>query len=77
MLPCSVCCLPYVDSTTDTFCFIWINYMENNRKALRGEERMQPEHVEYFAADNLNCFLNDYGITLIDKADGSDSTQRE
>ena len=51
--------------------------MENNRKALRGEERMQPEHVEYFAADNLNCFLNDYGITLIDKADGSDSTQRE
>ena len=38
-------------------------------KALRGEEHMQPELFEHFAADNHNCFLNDCSITLIDKTD--------
>ena len=38
---------------------------------------MQPELFEHFAVGNHNCFLNDCKITLIDKADGSDSTKRE
>ena len=38
---------------------------------------MQPERFENFAADNHNCFLIDFSITLIDKIDGSDHTIRE
>ena len=38
---------------------------------------MQPELFEHFAADNHNCFLNDYSITLIDKTDSLDPTRRE
>ena len=29
------------------------------------------------AADNHNCFLNDYSITLTDKTDSSDPTRKE
>ena len=72
-----VCVLQYVGSTTDKFRFRWNNYKENDRKALRGEEHMQPEPFEHFAADIRNCFLTDCSITLIDKTDGSDPTRRE
>ena len=72
-----VCVLQYVDSTTDKFRFRWNNYKENDRKALRGEEHMQLELFEHFAADNHNCFFPDCSITLIDKTDGSDPTRRE
>ena len=77
LLSCKVCGLQYVGSTTDKFCLRWNNYKENDRKALRGEEHMQPQLFENFAADNLNCFLTDCSITLIDKTHGSDPTRRE
>ena len=77
LLSCKVCGLQYVGSTTDKFRFRWNNYKENDRKALRGEEHMQPELFEHFAADNHSCFLTDCSITLIDKTDGSDPTRRE
>ena len=77
LLSCKVCGLQYVGSTTDKFRFRWNNYKENDRKALRGEEHMQPELFEHFAADNHGCFLTDCSITLIDKTDGSDPTRRE
>ena len=77
LLSCKVCGLQYVGSTTDKSRFRWNNYKENDRKALGGEEHMQPELFEHFAADNHNCFLNDYSITLIDKTDGLDPTRRE
>ena len=77
LLSCKVCGLQYVGSTTDKFRFRWNNYKENDRKALRGEEHMQPELFEHFAADNHSCFLTDCSITLIDKTDGSDPTTRE
>ena len=77
LLSCKVCGLQYVGSATDKFCFRWNNYKENDRKALRREEHMQPELFEHFAADNHNCFLTDCSITLIDKTDGSDPTRRE
>ena len=57
--------------------FRWNNYIENNRKALRGEQHMQPELFKHFAADNHSCFWTDCSITLIDKTDGSDPTRRE
>ena len=77
LLSCKVCGLQYVGSTTDKFPLRWNNYKENDRKALRGEEHMQPELFEHFAADNHSCFLTDCSITLIDKTDGSDPTRRE
>ena len=77
LLPCKACGLQYVGSTTDKFRLRWNNYKENDRKALRGEEHMQPELFEHFTADNHNCFLTDCSITLIYKTDGSDPTRRE
>ena len=77
LLSCKVCGLQYVGSTTDKFCLHWINYKENDRKALRGEGHMQPELFEHFATDNRNCFLTDCSITLIDKTDGSHPMRRE
>ena len=77
LLSCKVCGLQYVGFTTDKFHLHWNNYKENDRKALRGEEHMQPELFEHFAADSHNCFLTDCSITLIDKTDGSDPTRRE
>ena len=77
LLSCKVCGLQYVGSTTDKFRFRWNNYKENDRKALRGEEHMQPEPFEHFAADIHNCFLTDCSIILIDKTDGSDPRRRE
>ena len=77
LLFCKACGLQYVGSTTDKFRLRWNNYKENDRKALRGEEHMQPELFEHFAGDNHNCFLTDCSITLIDKTDGSDPTRRE
>ena len=47
----------------------WNNYQENNQKAKRGEEHMQPLVFEHFYS---NC-----SITLIDKANGADPTRRE
>ena len=64
LLSCKICGLQYVGSTDD-------------RKTLRGEEHMQPELFEHFAADNHNCLLTDCNITLTDKTDGSDPTRRE
>ena len=76
-MSCKACGLQNVGSTTDKFRLCWSNYKENDRKALRGEEHMQPELFEHFAADNHSCFLTDCSITLIDKTDGSDPTRRE
>ena len=77
LLSCKVSGLQYVGSTSDKFRFRWNNYKENDRKALRGEEHMEPELFQHFAADNYNCFLTDCSITLIDKTDGSDPMRRE
>ena len=77
LLSCKVCGLQYVGSTTNKCRFRWNNYKENDGKALRGEEHMQPELFEHFAADNHSCFLTDCSITLIDETDRSDPTRRE
>ena len=76
-MSCKVCGLQYVGSTTDKFRFRWNNFKENDRKVLRGQEHMQPELFEHFAADNNSCFLTGCSITLINKTDGSDATRRE
>ena len=77
LLSCKVCGLQYVGSTTDKFRLRWNNYKENNRKAKRGEEHMQPLVFEHFSSNDHNGFLEDCSITLIDKTDGSDPTRRE
>ena len=77
LLSCKVCGLQYVGSTTDKFRLRWNNYKENNRKAKRGEEHMQPLVFEHFSSNDHNSFLEDCSITLIDKIDGSDPTRRE
>ena len=77
LLSCKVCGFQYVCSTTDKFRLSWNNYKENNRKAKRGEEHMQPLVSEYFSSNDHNGFLEDCSVTLIDKTDGSDPTARE
>ena len=62
---------------TNKFRLSWNNYMENNRKAKRREEHMQPLTFEHYFSNDHNGFLEDCSITLIDKTDGSDPTRRE
>ena len=77
LLSCKVCGVQYVGSTTDKFRLRWNNYKENNRKAKRGEEHMQPLVFEYFSSNYHNSFLEDCSGTLIDKTNRSDPTRRE
>ena len=64
-------------STTDKFRLRWNNYKENNQKAKRGEEHMQPLVFEHFSSNDQNGFLEDCSITLTDKTYGSDPNRRE
>ena len=48
LLSCKVCGLQYVGYTADKFRVRWNNYKENNWKAKRGEEYMQPIVFEHF-----------------------------
>ena len=77
LLSCKTCGLQYVGSTTDRFRLIWSNYNDNDRKAQRGEEHMQPELFEHFHSEEHNGFLQDCSITLIEKTDGSDPARRD
>ena len=77
LLSCKVCGLQYVGSTTDKFRLRWNNYKENNRKAKRGEEHMQPLVFEHFYLNDQNGFLENCSITLIDKTDWSDPTRTD
>ena len=45
---CKVCGLQYVGSTTYKFRLRWNNYKENNRKAKRGDEHIQPLFLSIF-----------------------------
>ena len=63
--------------TTDPFSFRWNSYNEIDRKALRGEEHMQPELFEQLPLTIIIVFLTNCSITLIDKTDGSDPIRRE
>ena len=69
--------LQYVGSTTDRFRLRWNNYKDNDRKAQRGEEHMQPELFDHFYSEEHDGFLQDCSITLIDKTDDSDPTRQE
>ena len=76
LLSCKICGLQYVGSTTDRFRLRWNNYKDNDRKAQRGEQHMQPELFQYFHSEGHNGFLQDCSITLIDKTDGSGPNRR-
>ena len=77
LLGCKICGLQYVGSTTDIFRIRWNNCKDNDRKAQRGEQHMQPELFQYFHSEGHNGFLQDCNITLINKKDGSETTRRE
>ena len=49
-----ICGLQYVGSTTDRFRLKWNNYKDNDRKAQRSEEHMQPELFEHFHLEKHN-----------------------
>ena len=53
LLSCKVCGLQYVGSTTEKCRFHWNNYKENERKALRGKEQIQPEIYTFFPGRSL------------------------
>ena len=72
LLSCKVCGLQYVGSTTDKFRIRSNNCEENNRKAKRGEENMQPLVFEHSSSNHNNIFLEDCSITHIDKTDVAD-----
>ena len=76
-LSCKICGLQSFSFTTDGYRLRWNNYKDNDRKAQLGEEHMQLELSKYFHSEEHNGFLQDCGITLIDKTDGSDPTRRE
>ena len=57
LLSCKICGLQYVGSTTDKFRLRWNNYKENNRKAKRGEEHMQPLVFEHFSSNDHKGFF--------------------
>ena len=77
LLSCKVCGLQHVGFATDKFRLRWNNYKENNSKAKKKEEHMQPLIFEHFSSNDHNGFLEDYSITLIDKTDGPNPTRRE
>ena len=77
LFSCEICWPKYVGSTTDRFSLRWNNYKDNDRKAQWGEEHMQPELLQHFHSEEYDGFLQDCGITLLDKTDGSDPTRRE
>ena len=56
LLSCKVSGLQYGGSATDKFRLRWNNSKENDKKALRGEEHMQPE---------LNILLNNCFLTTL------------
>ena len=68
LLSFKVCGLQYVGSTTDKFRLRWNNCKENNWKAKRGEEHMQPLAFEHFSSNDHNGFLEDCSIMLLTKS---------
>ena len=77
LLSCKICGLQYVGSATDRFSLRWNNYKDNDRKAQRGEEHMQPELFQHFHSEEYNGFSKDCSITLNDKTDGSDPAKQQ
>ena len=56
LLSFKTCGLQYLGSTTGRFWLRWNNYKDNDSKAQRGEEQMQPELFEIFIQRNIMGF---------------------
>ena len=68
LLTCNKYKEQYTGQTTDNFCGRWNNYKSKSKSFKRGVHASEKEHTE---------FLDDVSITLIDKTDGSNPTNRE
>lgn len=77
LLSCKVCKLQYVGVTTDAFRKRWNNYKSSNRKFCNGGVVPQANFHAHFLRSDHGGFLENVDITLIDKTDGRDPTQRE
>ena len=67
----------YVEETTCNCRYRWNNYNDNDRKHSWKESCMQEHLFRHFNSIELNGFLNNVSITLIDKTDRKNPNKRE
>ena len=76
-ITCKKCSKQYVGQTVDTFRSRWNNYKGNAREYERGQHCMQKQLYEPFDLRGHTSFLEDVTVTLIDKTDSRNPTERE
>ena len=77
LLTCNECKKQYTGQTTDNFRKRWNNYKSKSRSFDRGEKPMQEKLYRHFLSEGHAGFLHNISVTLIDKTDGSNPTERE
>ena len=77
LITCKKCFKQYVGQTADTFRSRWNNYKDNARKYERGQHCMEKHLHEHFDLPGYTNVLADVTVTLIDKTDPRDPTERE
>ena len=77
LLLCKICGMQYNGQTNDEFRYRWINYKDNNRKTLSGEDHIQAGFFSHFQTAGHPGFINNSEIRFTDKTDPSDSTRCE
>ena len=77
LLTCKKCLKQNVGQTVDNFRSRWNNYKDNARKHERGQHCMQKHLYEHFDLPGHTGFLKDVTVTLIDKTDPRNPTERE
>lgn len=74
---CGIWNKEYTGQTTDSFRSRWSNHKSKIRKFVKNEKCMQEYLYSHYESEGHNGFRDDVSITLVDKSDGSDSTERE
>ena len=77
LITCNRCPKQYLGQTVDEFRHRWNNYKDNAKKFERNEHCKQRHLYEHFNLAGHSGFLNDAYVTLIDKTDPKNPTQRE
>ena len=77
LLTCNECKKQYTGQTTDNFRKRWNNYKSKSRSFDRGEKPTQEKLYRHFLNEGHAGFLHNISVTLIDKTDGSNPTERE
>ena len=77
LLTCNECKKQYTGQTTDNFRKRWNNYKSKSRSFDRGEKPMPEKLYRHFLSEGHAGFLHNISVTLIDKTDSSNLTERE